>query len=422
MAETYGVAELTDLIAATLDAALPGEVWVRGQIHDLNRSPSGHVYFRIVDADAGPERSQAASLPVVLFASNRRAVNRMLTRAGGGVRMTDGTEVRIRGPVEFFAAQSRVQLRMTGIDPEFTLGRMAIERERLIQGLAADGLLDRNGLLAVPVAPRRVGLVTSADSAAANDVLDELRRSGLGWSVTLVDVRVQGSGAGAELATSLEEATAAGVEIVLLVRGGGARSDLAAFDDETLARTIASSPVPVWTGIGHETDDTVADRVAGTAHKTPTACAAALVARTRGFLDGVEHRGHRIAVHAHRTADRARHRLGAGSRQMRAAAGRVTGERRIHLDAGADRAGAGSRRRIEVEATRLAGADARLATLDPAAMFARGWSIATTGDGRPVTSVDGLRIGARLVTRLADGTVDSDVVDVAGSGGDDHDQ
>ena len=183
-----------------MSRAFPDEIWVQGEIRDLSRASSGHVYFTLVDTE--PEESPAAVLPVTLFESDKAVVNRILSRSGA-VRMTDGVEVRIRGRLSHYAARGTVQLRMTWIDTDFTLGRLAAERARLIASLTNRGLLERNRSLPIPLVPLRIGLVTSVGSAAHADFVDELERSGFAWKVRLFDARVQGADAVADVVRGL---------------------------------------------------------------------------------------------------------------------------------------------------------------------------------------------------------------------------
>jgi len=282
---TWSVTELGEAITVALRRSFPDEVWVRGEIRNLNRSSTGTVWFDLVEPAPGGDLGRPAigTLPVVLFDKARRRVNNQLLAAGGAVRMENGTEVRIGGRVEFWSPRGRLQLMMSGIDPAFTLGRLALDRERLLRMLEAEGLLVRQKQLAFPLVPLRVGLVTSAGSAAEHDVLHELRHSGIGFRVQRADARVQGKGAPRSVAAGLHLMAGRGVDVVLLVRGGGSATDLAAFDSEVIARAVAASPVPVLTGIGHDVDHSVADDVAHAFFKTPTACAQSLVAAVRDF-------------------------------------------------------------------------------------------------------------------------------------------
>ncbi len=214
---TYTVAELATVIGRAIARALSDEVWVQGEIRDLNRASSGHVYFTLVDPDTAD--APAAVLPVTLFATDKMAVNRVLQRSGA-VRMTDGVEVRIRGRVSHYAVRGTVQLRMTWIDTDFTLGRLAAERERLIRNLEARGLLAKNRALPLPVVPLRVGLITSAGSAAEADFIHELELSGFAWKVLLYPVRVQGAEAVPDIMGGLATLGGQEVDVIALVRGG----------------------------------------------------------------------------------------------------------------------------------------------------------------------------------------------------------
>ena len=447
---TYSVGELSDAIGNAVRAAFRQEVWVRGEIHDLSRPSSGHVYLTLVEER---EDGSKASLPVMLSAANKVAVNRALTRAGGSVRMVDGTEVRIKGRLDWYSPRGQLQLRMTAIDPAYTLGQLEVARAQLLARLDAEGLVGRNSALAWPLVPLRIGLVTSRGSAAEADFMDELARSGLAFHVIAVDVRVQGVGAPHSLASGIASAAARGCQVVALVRGGGARTDLACFDQELVARAIALTPVPVLTGIGHEIDRSVADDVAHTVAKTPTAAAQLLVERVGAFLLEAEGRWTAIArvaqreltahdqrVRAH--ADRASRSVRAvlvsagerldshGRRARRAGAvaltaadqrlgrdvGRLTGSARVRMRDASVSLAAAERRlaarvpRAMVEAERsLAAVEARVRAHDPERALARGWSITRTGDGRVVRTADDVHPGDALVTQLGQGEVRSTV-------------
>jgi exodeoxyribonuclease VII large subunit len=447
---TYSVGELSDAIGNALRASFRQEVWVRGEIHDLSRPASGHVYLTLVEArDDGSK----ASLPVMLSAANKVSVNRALTRAGGSVRMVDGTEVRIRGRLDWYAPRGQLQLRMTAIDPAYTLGQLEVARAELLARLDAEGLVARNGALAWPLVPLRIGLVTSRGSAAEADFVDELTRSGLAFHVIAVDVRVQGTSAPRSIASGIASAAARGCHVIALVRGGGARTDLACFDQELVARAIALAPVPVLTGIGHEIDRVVADDVAHTVAKTPTAAAQLLVERVGAFLGEVEGRwaaiarvahreltahDHRVRSHAERASRSVRtslagaaDRLDSHGRRARRAGvvalaaadqrlgrdvGRLTGSARVGVrDASVSLATAERRLvarvpRAMTEAERaLAALEARVRAHDPERALARGWSITRTGDGRIVRAADDVSAGDALVTQLGRGEVRSTV-------------
>src|SRR5829696_396975 len=346
---TLRVGELAARLTRAVAAAFPGEVWVRGEVDGLRRpGPSGHVYFNLCERNS--RRGPTSTVSVALYRTDRLRVEREL-RAWPSFRLDDGLEVRLRGRVQY--GYGRIQLVVTAIDPVHTLGQLAADRERVLRALAADGLLEANRRLRLGPVPLHVAVVTRAGSAACEDVLAELRTSGLGFRVSLVDAQVQGTAAVPSMLRALTVAGRLRPDAVLLVRGGGARTDLAPFDDERLARAVARSPVPVLAGIGHEIDSTVADEVAHTSSKTPTAAAAAVVALVASALDraeaawaGVARRGTAAAAGAGEALDERAARLSA--RTERALAG-ATG--RLDRRASAVELSAGLR--LGAEAARL---------------------------------------------------------------------
>ena len=433
---TWSVTELADGIGNAIRAAFRDEVWVRGEIRDLSRPNSGHVYFTLTE----PGADGGACLGVMLSSRSKGAVNLALTRAGGGVRMTDGTEVRIRGRLDWYAPRGQLQLRMSAIDPAYTLGQLEVARAELIGRLTAEGLLRANAATPLALVPLCVGLVTSSGSAAEADFVDELRRSRFAFELVRADARVQGLDAPLEIVAAIARALEEGVDLIALVRGGGARTDLMAFDDERVARAIAACPVPVFTGIGHEIDRSVADEVAHSSHKTPTACGQALVALvldyvvrlsslwsdiSRHAVRGVDDQAERVAVAAGRVDRAARTGLDTAQRRLDGHGGRVSGAARAHVRAAEARADDSARRlehrapRAVAEADRaLSSLEARVRANDPERTLARGWSITRTADGRLVRSPDEVADGDELRTLVAGGEVRSTVV-AASTVGDD---
>jgi exodeoxyribonuclease VII large subunit len=429
--DSLTVSQLARRVQSALDAVFGDECWVEGELHSLNRHANGHVYFDLIEPGSlgGPPVAQVS---VVLFAANKRGVNALLRRQGG-VRMTDGMAIRIRGSVAFYPPRGQLQFVMTGIDPAYTLGRLAAERERVLRALATEGLLDRNGRVPLPLVPLRVGLVTAADSAACADFVEELERSAYGFRIVHADSRMQGAGAERMIVAALRALEAQRVDVIALVRGGGARTDLACFDSEALARAVSALGVPVFTGIGHETDRSVVDEVAHTAHKTPTACAAALVGAVDRYLDGLRRRATALSAATRRAVDREstqlRHRAltAAGAtrrtvdhhewrltRQVDAlvtSPRRVLGDHQSRLDDVAHEVGRRAGNALVRSTRHLDQLDTQARALDPQRLLGRGWTITRTPDGRVVRAAE-LAPGAELVTVFADGTARSSVTHV----------
>ncbi len=455
MERTFSVGEFGQLINDVLGHAFPHDVWIQGEVRDMNRANSGHVYFNVVDPPVEPGRPPGASLAVVLFEGTKRTVNNQIKRSGGGMRIDDGVSIRLRGTPDFYSPGGKLSLRMTGIDPAYTLGQMAASRDRLLRLLAEEGLMDANKGLRFPAVPLRIGLVTAANSAAQADFIDELRASGISFQVVFAAATVQGPDAPRQLAAAVEACARSDVDVTAVVRGGGARTDLAAFDDEIVARAIARSSVPVVTGIGHEIDRAVADDMAHASFKTPTAVAAHLVqcnlvaeqaanatwhhiaqraslaiASANSGLDTSARSVGRAARAALRASDdqlvsaarracdltvtqleRSDHRLSA-----HVASARVHGRHRLQnaraqLDRQTTRLDEVTTRRLDDAANRLDQASLRARLLDPARVLARGWTITTDADGNVIRSVGDVASGTNITTRVADGTVRSTVTE-----------
>jgi exodeoxyribonuclease VII large subunit len=399
---TFGVRELADVVNQVLRRGFRDGVWVRGEIQGLQQR-GGHVYFNLTERD---DEGQA-TIAVSLFANTWYRMRGMLSRHR--LRLSDGLAVRVHGNLNLYAPSGRLSLVMDGIDVRFTLGALAAQRDDLLARLERDGLLGRNARLPLPVLPMRVGLVSSRGSAAWHDVLHELQASRLGFHVNAVDVRVQGDGAAAEIAAAVRSLARRQVDVTLVVRGGGSRSDLAPFDTEVVARAIASSSVPVLTGLGHEIDRSVADEVAHTASKTPTACAAFVVERVRDTVGRAESAWHGVARHALVRLRAERHRLDSAAHR---AAVRTDGALRLgtqRLDHAAERLCTRPLARLRDAERGLDGAAARVHALDPVQVLARGWSITRGPAGEIVRSVHDVGPGQRVTTTVADGTVVSRV-------------
>ncbi|MEZ5311295.1 MAG: exodeoxyribonuclease VII large subunit [Microthrixaceae bacterium] len=425
---TWSVTEIHDVVDGLLKDAFGDEIWVEGEIRNLNRSKNGHVYFDLVDAERADE-NYPPILSITLFDRVRQSVNRFLKENGGGVRVSDGVRVRIRGQLRTYASRSSLQLRMTGIDPQFTLGVLEQMRQKVLAALQADGLIERNSQTHLSIAPMRLALVTSVGSAAHADALHELERAGLGFEVLVFDARVQGVHAGPSIAAALRSADSHRVDVVLLVRGGGAKTDLAAFDLEEAARAIAAMSVPVFTGIGHEVDSSIADLVAHSDFKTPTAAAAAVCEQTRAALDGLDVTWDRIqgrclgvlvdssaataslATRVERSAKRHLNDKASTVQYLThglhlSASSRLSAVSML-LDEHNRRCRSASANSLELAGYRLDALSARAKAHDPKLALARGWSIIRDSLGNLVRSTAEVSPGQILRVTIADGTITS---------------
>lgn len=409
----------------------PG-IWVRGEIQSIDQHRSGHCYMDLADPDT-PRGRDRPVLKVNCWRTTWGPIRRML--AAQGIDLQPGTVVTLRGRVELYTPRAQVNFIAAEVDVAALLGRMAAQRAALLAALESDGLLRRNAALPVPAVPLVVGLVASPGTEGFDDFLGRLRGAGLAFTVWMVPVQVQGARASASIAKGLSLVARSGCDVTVLVRGGGAKADLAAFDHELVARAVCSHPVPVWTGIGHTGDQSVADVVANRAFVTPTECGQELVRLVAGFADSVEsrsrdlaQRGRALVENAETGQHHARRRLaGAARAQLHRHAGRAEG--------GALRVGLQARRHLEAavvsiqrrsaqlgpltlgalgrEEQRLASLVRLLGAFDVDRQLERGYSLTLDPAGRVVRSVTVLSRGDRLVTRLADGRAYSVVEETA---------
>ncbi len=421
---TYTVGELAEAINSSLRRGFTDGVWVRGEIQGWSeRGP--HAYFRLVEET---ENGKAA-VNVQFFANARMRLRPMLAKHR--LQLSDGLKVRLFGHLDFFAPSGQLGLKMSSLDPRFTLGEMALERDDVVRRLVAKGLFDANRRTRVPAAPLRVGVVTSTASAAWGDFTHELDRSGLAFRLRVIDVRVQGEWAVDMVSGALRTLTRHDdLDVVVLVRGGGSKTDLATFDHETIATAIATSPLPVFTGLGHEVDRSVADEVAHSSLKTPTACAAALVEHVLAFQAEVQRVWSSIDAHANRALQQSSASLATIAHGVRRATVSAVersddrlGHRRQRLGSAADRALERSADRLVAARTSLGRVPARLEPelrhieavasrvrlLDPVHTMARGWSITRTADGTIVRAAGDLATGSSIVTTFATGSARSRV-------------
>jgi len=402
---------VTELMTATADAIkdrLGGAVWVDGEISGPRES-RGHFYFDLVDRD--DKGAVVAKVPVALWSRTRTRVDQKL-REAGTVRLEEGVKVRIRGPLELWLAGGRLQLSMQDIDPAFTLEALESERERVLAVLRAENLIDRNRTLPLSAMPLHIALITADESAAQADFMHSLVESGLPWQVAFIDSKVQGAGAERTIAAALHTAQRMNVDVIALVRGGGSRLDLAVFDHELVARTIATSSRPVFTGIGHEIDTSVSDVVAHTANKTPTACAEALIDIAMNVVHRSEVAWSDIAEIATTTIDSERERLARYARHAAIGARtRLTVERH-RMTTTTARLSRTIETTTKSEKQSLDLFAARLSAVDPVRTLARGWSITRTTSGTVVRRTGDVSRGDTLVTTVADGTITSTATDI----------
>jgi exodeoxyribonuclease VII large subunit len=296
------------------------------------------------------------------------------------------------------------------------LGDVARRRQELILRLREEGLLERNGRTALSAVPLKVGLVASPGTEGYSDFTGQLVGSGFGFRITLVKTLVQGEGAPSQIAVALRTLDDYGVDVICLVRGGGSRGDLACFDDETVARAIALSSTPVFTGIGHTGDESVADLVAHTHAITPTKLGEELAGIVADWHErNVRDPAQRVLESTLDVIEEADSYLGERRRTMIfAVRDRLRAEER-HVASTRERLIIQSRHLLTSATQHLATQRQLLAAYDPTRRLAQGWSIVTDASGAVVTSLRDVAVGDDLRVLVSDGSLLTQVKEMKGT-------
>lgn len=434
---------LYDEVETALAASFPRRrhVWVRGEIQHLSDHRSGHLYLDLVDPEEegsrtggrGRTRGGEPVLRVKCWRTGWTPLRHSLAKEG--IELADGMVVVLRGSLELYRARGELSFILADIDVTALMGRLAAQRTKLLATLETEGLLRRNAAAGLPAVIVHVGLVASPDTEGCRDFLGQLTGSGFGFRISHVKVPVQGPGAPASIARAVTMLGRSDCDVIAVVRGGGGRADLAAFESEVVARAVAACPVQVWTGIGHTGDQAVADMVSARACITPTECGQAIVTRT------VQWWGRHVAEPAAFLAGRVPSLLSDASARDAQARGRLTAtarqQLRVHRERVASRAAAATRRapsalersegvlgaqagRLGVLAVRhLAQCDEQVkgwrrlvSAFDVDRQLERGYTLTLTADGSLVRHPGDVAPGQQIVTRLADGRVRSTVDDM----------
>lgn len=384
----WTVSELTDYIRQLfeIDFRLQ-ELDVTGEISNFTRAASGHLYFTLKDEDA--------QIKCVMW---RSQAERLRFRPG------EGDAVQAAGRVSVYAASGQYQLYVDRLAPAGR-GDLALAFEELKERLAAEGLFDAEFKQPIPQLPRRVGVVTSADAAALRDILNVLRRRNPLVSVLIAPTLVQGDQAPAQIVRALRWLDGRpDVDTIILARGGGSIEDLWAFNDEQVARAIFAATHPIISGVGHETDFTIADFVADLRAPTPSAAAELAVPNLAELQPYIVQLSERVKMLMTASLADSAESLKRQRQLLKLVSPRtkVDGDRQ-RVDGLASRLASASSRLMERRRTRLAVARASLAAISPHATLARGFSIVRRTDGQIVSRVADITGSDSITVQVSDG-------------------
>ncbi len=448
----WSVTRLNETVRDAVIRSVPETVWLVGEVLEFDRNRHrDHVFFRIVEKTEGDD-TPCATVSAVLFRGDR---DRVLSRfEAAETELVDGLQVRVQVRVDLYVQSGSYQVVVEDIDPSYTLGEIARRRERILAEVRKQGLQDRNLSLPFPKPALRVGVLTSPGSDAWKDLIEELRQSGFAFDVTLHGVHVQGDRAETELLAGLSyfQKREAQFDVLLLIRGGGSRADLMAFDSLPLALAVAKHPLKIVVGVGHQADRSVLDEIAHS-EKTPTAAAQQLVRLVSEYWQGVRGQVARImvgaahSIHTSRLDQQRLHALIIGAselallerrRALQARGGSLAARAAGHIGEAkgvlwALRRGlhSGSLRMLERarshqvqqqqgllggamsclgrEGERQQARKARVQGADPSTILSRGFAWVKDESGRTISTADASLKGSKIEVRLRDGVLDARV-------------
>ena len=409
---SFSVLQLGNFLKDGLNSLFPQDFWIEGQISNFRIVPkSGHAYFDLIDPVSEQGSQPMGKFSVALWNSQRLEIDRTLQNKSELILAND-INVKILAHLDFWPPGGRLQLIMRDVDPQFTFGHLAQEKEKLLQILKIEGLTEKNKLHVIPSPALNVALITSVGSAAYADFCDELLNSNFSFNVFARDTRMQGEGSASDIEEGLQIVTSYQPDVIAIIRGGGSTSDLLSFDSENLARAIANSSIPIFTGIGHEIDQSIADIVAHTSYKTPTACAIGLVETVDEFIEKIlEIKTNIINLSRNKISLAQSNHVNLYSRTTTIAKASLLNSNE-NLKGIKERIALIAPSIIKRNESKLNGFEDQIRVLDPKRLLARGWSITRTQNGEIISSTKNLFNGDEIETIFENGTVKSTINEV----------
>lgn len=428
--KAYSLLELNTLVRRTVELGLPGQLWVEAELAEARES-RGHCYMELIQKD------DSTNTPVARASAKCWRQTWMMLRAHfertTGQMFHAGMKVRLRVYAQFHEAYGFSWI-VTDIDPYFTVGDMARRRQEIVRQLKAEGVFDLNRELDFPMFAQHIAVISSETAAGYGDFCNQLADNDYGFSFTtrLFPAVMQGEQVEQSVIAALDRINRCSDEFdcVVIIRGGGATSDMSGFDTLPLAENVANFPLPVITGIGHDRDESIIDMVAHTRVKTPTAAAALLISRLKATADLIDSCRERVLRAVSRRMETERMRLGRLSeriptlfsvvrtrhesrleimqRRLTAAITRRLTAEHHRVETLTQSLAPLTERRMTAERHRLDMLAQRAKALDPTLLLRRGYSI-TLHQGRAVRDAGELKPGDKIVTRLATGSITATV-------------
>jgi exodeoxyribonuclease VII large subunit len=406
--KTYSLHELNEFLRRVVALNFNESIWVTAEIGQINESRT-HRFLSLLEKEG---EDVIAELSAVIWASDFRRIKRILGGNTEGV-LSDGVEVRLRGRLDFHERYG-LKFVIEDVDPTFTLGKMELERQELIATLEAEGLLRLNARNPLPAVLQRLAVISSETAAGWEDFRSHIEENEYGYDfdISFFAAAMQGIFVEKEVMRQLRaiEMRKGDFDAVIIIRGGGAKLDLAAFDSGSLCRAIADFPLPILTGIGHEIDSTVADMVAHTSLKTPTAVADFLLSHNAIFESRVLDLGNTLRFYA-------QNRLNTEGGYLTRAESVLTFPTQFLLKNEHQKLDELSRRLavapsliLKYEGMKIDNALKIMDLMSIEATLKRGFSITRRADGSVLATVNDVKTNEFLETELSDGHIKSRIV------------
>ena len=404
----FSLLELNRLVRATIEDTLCEQYWLEAEIGQIGEN-NGHCYLEFI------QKVEGHNTPVA------RAKAKCWRNVWGSVRpyfehttgqtLTLGMKVLVLVHPDFHEAFGFSWI-VDDIDPRFTLGDMARRRQEIIRQLKAEGVFDLNRELPLPLFTQRIAVISSSTAAGYGDFCRQLEENkrGFRFSVTLYESLMQGEGVERSIISALDKINAHidDYDCVVIIRGGGATSDMSGFDSLLLAENVANFPLPVITGIGHDRDECILDMVSHTRVKTPTAAAAFLIDRLEQVARRIDDAADRITSYVQHRMEIEKMRLSRAAERIPILFSLVKSKQENKMETLNQRIASAVQRLIDRRRHTLGILEQRTKSLDPTLLLQRGYSI-TLVNGHALRSPSAVKPGDIIVTRLADGTVKSTV-------------
>lgn len=396
--------ELNRLVRESIECEMPEEYWVEAELSEC-RETRGHCYMELIQKD------ELSATPVAK-AQAKCWANKWLTIRPYFERITGqqlhaGMKVLLQVYPQFHEAYGFSWI-VNDIDPTYTIGDMARKRQEIIKKLKDEGVFDLQKELQLPMFCQRIAVISSQTAAGYGDFCNQLADNpyGFKFETQLFPATMQGEGVEQSIINALERIYDTDYDCVVIIRGGGATSDMSGFDTLALAENVANFPIPIITGIGHERDESILDMVSHTRVKTPTAAAAFLIEHFKEVLDVIDNSQDRIARYAQQKLTTLNSQLAIVSESIPRLFSLVKTRQESKLDIFEQRMRTSIDRRLTSESHKLELISEKLKALDPTLLLARGYSI-TMHNGHAVKDASTLAPGTEIETRLAKGTIHS---------------